>query len=129
MQTYIAVLLGGAIGSGLRFWLAGWVAHRFGNVFPWGVLCVNIIGCFVIGCFSTLTNTEGALLVSPLIRQLVMIGILGGFTTFSSFSLETLRLAQDGEWLYAGANVLLSVALCLLAVWMGHLFASAINHR
>ena len=127
MLTYLWVAIGGAIGSVGRYWLSGFVAERFGPTFPWGTIIVNITGCFVIGFFNTTTGTEGLWLVSPAARTFFMVGICGGYTTFSAFSLQTLNLANDGEWLYAGANILFSVVLCLLGVWLGFLLASYFN--
>ena len=94
---------------------------------PWGTLIVNVTGSFVIGFFNTLTGPDGRLLVGGTARQFVMIGVCGGYTTFSSFSLQTLSLAQEGEWLQAGGNILLSVVLCLVAVWLGHILAASLN--
>jgi CrcB protein len=127
MLDYIFVALGGALGSVSRYWLSGLVANRFGSTFPWGTIIVNVTGCFIIGFFNTATGTEGRWLVPPSARIFFMIGICGGYTTFSSFSLQTLNLANDGEWLYAGANILFSVALCLLGVWLGFLLANHLN--
>jgi CrcB protein len=124
---YLWVAIGGAVGSVGRFWLSGLVANLFGSTFPWGPIIVNVTGCFVIGFFNTLTGTEGRWLVSPAARTFFMIGICGGYTTFSSFSLQTLNLVNDGEWLYAGANILFSVALCLAGVWLGHALAFYLN--
>lgn len=123
MVTYFWIMLGGALGTGARFWASGVVAERFGEVFPLGTLLVNISGSFVIGFFAGLTDPAGPYLVSPRIRQFVMIGICGGYTTFSSFSLQTLELAREGDWLRAGLNSLLSLACCLLAVWLGRALA------
>ena len=92
-----------------------------------GTLLANVTGSFVIGFVATLTDPGGRLLMSVTARQFVMLGVLGGYTTFSSFSLQTLNLARDGEWLYASANVVLSVVLCLLAVWFGEVIARMIN--
>ena len=122
-------MLGGAFGSGLRMWLSNWMAVRYGETFPVGTIVVNVIGCFVIGLFASVTGPDGMVLASPLTRQFVMIGILGGFTTFSSFSLQTLTLVTAGEWGRAGWNVFLSVALCLFAVWLGHTIAAVLNNR
>ena len=127
MMSYLWIAIGGAIGSVGRFWLSGLIANRFGATFPWGTIIVNVTGCLVIGFFNTLTGTEGRWLVSPTTRTFFMIGICGGYTTFSSFSLQTLNLANDGEWLYAGANILYSVALCLAGVWLGHALAVYLN--
>ena len=127
MIAYFWVALGGALGSVSRYWLSGLVANRIGSTFPWGTIIVNVTGCFVIGFFNAATGTEGRWLLSPTARTFFMIGICGGYTTFSSFSLQTLNLANDGEWLYAGANILFSVVLCLLGVWLGHALAAYVN--
>ena len=126
-QVYVAVTLGSALGGLARYAMSGAVASAFGETFPWGTLMVNILGSFVIGFFATLTATDGRLFVSPTTRQFVMAGLCGGFTTFSSFSLQTLNLMRDDEWLAAGGNIAGSVALCLIAVWIGHIAAAAIN--
>ena len=127
MLSYLWIAIGGALGSVARFWLSGFVAARFGETFPFGTLLVNISGSFVIGFFATLTGPDGRLLASPSWRQFVMIGLCGGYTTFSSFSLQTLTLAQDGEWLYASLNIVFSVVCCLVAVWLGHLAAVVLS--
>jgi CrcB protein len=127
MLNTLTIALGGALGSVMRYWFSGLIARVWGETFPWGTIIVNITGCFIIGLFFTVTGSEGRLLVAPIWRQFFMIGICGGYTTFSSFSLQTLNLANDGQWLRAGANVLLSVALCLVAVWLGHVLALQIN--
>ncbi len=127
LQTYLWVMLGSALGGGGRYWFSGVVARMFGETFPWGTLLVNVSGSLVIGFFNTITGPDGRLLVATTARQFVMIGLCGGYTTFSSFSLQTLNLARDGEWLRAGGNVVLSVVLCLVAVWVGHLAAASIN--
>lgn len=119
IQTYLAVMAGGALGVAARLFLSNWFAVQVGETFPWGTIVVNISGCFVIGLFTGLTGPDGAFLASPLTRQVVTIGVLGGFTTFSSFSLQTISLLSDGEWLYALANVALSLVLCLLGTWGG----------
>ena len=126
MKLYAAVLLGGAIGSALRYAMSTWIAEAAQSTFPWGTLAVNVIGSFVIGFFTALTGPDGSLLVSPVARAFVTIGILGGFTTFSSFSLQTMLLVQDGQWFSAAGNVLSSVALCLLAVAGGIALANAL---
>lgn len=127
MSLYIWVTIGSGLGGLARFALSGWIAHRFGETFPWGTLLVNVIGCFIIGFFSTLTDPEGRFLVGSSARHFVMTGILGGFTTFSSFSLQTLKLAQEGDWLRAAGNVSASLVLCLVAVWLGHLSAAFLS--
>ena len=127
---YLVVGLGGALGSMLRFGLGGWIdaaATRGGPIFPWGTVCVNVTGCFIIGFIATISAVDGRVFLSPLLRQFIMIGILGGYTTFSSFSLQTLALAQGGQWWAAAGNVLLSVVLCLIGVWLGALLAGSLN--
>jgi CrcB protein len=127
MLAYVWVALGGALGTTARYWLSGVVARSVGETFPWGTMVINISGSFVIGFFGALTGPDGRWFVGSNARQFVMIGICGGYTTFSSFSLQTLNLANDGEWVRAGANIGLSVALCLIAVWVGVALASLIN--
>ncbi len=127
MFTPLLVALGGAIGAVSRYWLNGLIANAVGQTFPWGTLAINVTGSFIIGFFATLTGPEGRFLVPGEWRMFFMTGVCGGYTTFSSFSLQTLTLAQDGEWLWAGANILLSVALCLFAVWLGHSGAILLN--
>jgi CrcB protein len=127
MLAYLWVAIGGALGSVMRFGLNGLISARFGETFPWGTLVINVTGSFLIGIFAAFSDPDGRTLISPGARQFLMVGICGGYTTFSSFSLQTLRLAQDGEWLYAGGNVILSVVLCLVAVWLGYLLGSMFN--
>jgi CrcB protein len=124
---YLAVAAGGALGTVARYFLSGVVANAFGQTFPWGTLIINVTGSFVIGFFSTLTGPDGRYLVSGITRQFVMVGLCGGYTTFSSFSLQTLNLMNDGEWLYATGNVAGSVVLCMLFVWLGAISAAALN--
>src|SRR5207249_11070371 len=101
MFSYFVVAIGGALGTVGRFWLSGAIAQRFGETFPAGTLIVNISGSFIIGFFAALTGPDGRIWSSPSFRQFFMIGMLGGYTTFSSFTLQTLALARDGEWLFA----------------------------
>ena len=129
MFSYLMVAMGGAIGSVSRFWLSGAVAQKFGETFPAGTLLVNISGSLVIGFFAAITGPDGRIWASPSFRQFFLIGVLGGYTTFSSFSLQTLALARDGEWLFATLNATGSFVLCLLAVWAGDYFAMLVNHR
>ena len=127
MLVYLAVAVGGAIGTVLRYALSGLIAVRFGETFPWGTLIVNVTGSFVIGFFAALTGPDSRFLVGGTARQFVMVGICGGYTTFSSFSIQTLNLMRDGEWMYAGGNVVGSVVLCLVFVWLGSMAAAAFN--
>jgi fluoride exporter len=126
MIAYLWIAIGGALGSVGRFWLNGVVSRHFGETFPWGTMLINVTGSFVIGVIGALASPEGRM-DSPsraFATQFLMIGICGGYTTFSSFSWQTLRLMQDREWLYAGGNVILSVTLCMVAVWLGYLLGS-----
>jgi fluoride exporter len=127
MISYIWIALGGALGTTARYWLSGVVARSIGETFPWGTLVINVTGSFVIGFFGALTGPDGRLFVGSTARQFVMIGMCGGYTTFSSFSLQTLNLMNDGEWFRAGANIGLSVLLCMIAVWAGVVLAGLIN--
>ena len=127
MWNALWIFVGGGLGSLARWGFSGWIAHTIGETFPWGTLLVNISGSFVIGLFATLTGPDGRWLVPGSFRQFFMLGICGGYTTFSSFSLQTLTLAEDGQWFKATANSVLSLVLCLLGVWLGHLLATAIN--
>jgi CrcB protein len=129
-QQYLVIGLGGALGSMLRFGVGSLIdtaVQKTGYIFPWGTIVVNITGCFVIGFVFTISTSEGRMMLSPLTRNFITIGILGGYTTFSSFSWQTLSLAQDGQWWSAAANVLLSVVLCLVGVWLGAMFAGSLN--
>ena len=129
MFAYLWVALGGALGSVARFWVNGLISEKFGATFPWGTLVIKVLGSFIIGVIGALAIPEGRL--DPPSRvfatQFVMIGVCGGYTTFSSFSLQTLNLLREREFLYAGGNVVLSVALCMVAVWLGWLLGSLFN--
>ena len=127
MITYLWIAIGSALGGIGRYACSGLVARLFGETFPLGTLLINVLGSFVIGFFATLTGPNGRYLVPGDVRQFVMVGICGGYTTFSSFSLQTLSLAQDGEFVRAGLNIGASVVLCLLAVWLGYVAAAALN--
>ena len=124
---YFWVAIGGAIGSIARFWCSGVAAKLIGETFPWGTLIVNVVGSFIIGFAATAMGPDGRMFFGGTARQFVMTGFCGGYTTFSSFSLQTLNLMNDGQWLYAFGNVGLSVALCFLSVWLGHISAVNLN--
>ena len=124
MLTYLLVAVGGAIGSIARLWLGVQVGLLTGLKFPWGTIVVNILGSVVIGFFATLTGPNGRVPAPIEAQAFVMIGLCGGFTTFSAFSLQTLELARNGQLLLAGANIGLSVVLCLVAVAIGHWLAA-----
>ena len=129
MESYLWVAIGGALGTAGRYWLSGLVARLIGETFPWGTLVVNVSGSFVIGILAALTAPEGKMTPQSRVfaTQLLVTGICGGYTTFSSFSLQTLNLLRDREWFYAGGNVLLSVILCTIAVWLGYVIGSMLN--
>lgn len=126
-MDYVWVGVGSALGGVGRHWLSGWIAGHFGERFPLGTLCVNVTGSFIIGFLAAFMMPEGRWLLGRSPRLFLMVGVLGGYTTFSSFSLQTLNLAREGEWLYAGANAAGSLVLCLVGVWLGHLAGEALN--
>ena len=127
IAEYIWIAIGSALGGMGRYFFSGVAARLIGETFPWGTLIVNVVGSFVIGFFATLTGPDGRVFVGTNARQFVLVGFCGGYTTFSSFSLQTLSLMQDGEWAYAGFNIAVSVALCLAAVWAGYALAVSLN--
>ncbi|MEJ0025349.1 MAG: fluoride efflux transporter CrcB [Rhizomicrobium sp.] len=122
----IYVMIGGALGSLARY-LVSVLALPVSRDLPWGTIGINIAGSFVIGFFGTLTLAQGRFPVSENMRLFVMVGVCGGFTTFSSFSLQTLDLLRGGAVVRAGLNIVLSVALCVAAVAMGHFLAAGLN--
>jgi CrcB protein len=125
-QTCLIVMLGGALGTLARY-VVSVVAMPISGAFPWGTVLTNVTGCFIIGFFGTLTLAHGRFPVSENVRLFVMIGMCGGYTTFSSFSLQTLDLLRAGAVTRAMMNVALSVALCVCAVGLGHLAAAHFN--
>lgn len=124
--TCLFVILGGALGTLARY-LISVAAAPFSESLPWGTISINIVGSFVIGFFGTLTLAHGRFPVSENARLFVMVGLCGGFTTFSSFSLQTLDLMRNGAMARAAINVVASVALCVAAVAAGHLLAAHFN--
>lgn len=110
-----------------RYACAAWAAAQFGEAFPFGTLLVNIVGSFIIGLVAGLSGPESRFLIMPEARHFLMAGFCGGFTTFSAFSLQTLSLVRQGALVPAGANIISSVFLCLLATWLGFQLASFIN--
>jgi CrcB protein len=127
MINYLWVGLGGAFGSVARVWMAELIARYCGSWLPFGTLLVNITGSFLIGFLATGVGPEGRWMASAYGRSFLMAGICGGYTTFSSFSLQTLVLAREGSWMRAGLNVILSFALCLIAVWCGHMAGATLQ--
>jgi CrcB protein len=122
MRLYILIALGGAIGTVLRYF----IGTHVGGAFPWGTLLINVAGSFVIGFVATVA-AEGRWIGGTEGRLFFTVGLCGGFTTFSAFSLQTFNLAREGEWIRAGAYVAGSVVLCLVAVGLGHLLANVVN--
>jgi CrcB protein len=125
--SYISVALGSVVGGVARFLVSVLFISQLGIGFPLSTLFVNVTGSFIIGFYSALTGPDGRLLASPRQRQFVMVGICGGYTTFSAFSLETLRLVQSGHLHRALLNIGISVVGWLMAVWIGHALATRIN--
>jgi len=125
ISQYLAVGAGGAVGAILRYWLGLRVNGIMGSAFPWSTLAVNLIGSLLVGVCMVLIAGKTA--GSELWRLGLMVGLLGGFTTFSAFSLQTLDLMQQQALLKAGGNVVLSVAGCLLGTWLGFLLGQAVK--
>ena len=117
MTKYLLVAFGGALGSMLRFWAGGYVSSRLGTRFPYGTFVINITASFLIGLIMTILAERAHW--SPNWRYLIPIGFLGGYSTFSSFEYETFRVFQDGEFLIAGINIVFSVAVGFVSVWLG----------
>lgn len=128
MNLYLWVTLGSAIGGCLRYALSREMLPQHSASFPWSTILINVIGSFVIGFFGTLTVAGSRFQVPDSVRIFVMIGLCGGFTTFSAFSMQTFDLLRTGAWGKALFNVGLSVLLCLGAVALGHLVAQQGSH-
>lgn len=118
MQKTILIALAGLIGTLLRYWLSGYVARQYGETFPWGTMAVNLIGCLAAGV--VFYATEERFLINPTLRTVILIGLLGGFTTFSSYGLQTFTLLRDGEFVLASLNIVASNVLGLFMVWAGY---------
>ena len=125
--AYLWIALGSGLGGVARYWCSGLIADRVGVLFPWGTLTVNVAGSFMIGVAAALTGPDGRLFGHPHAQHFVIIGFCGGYTTFSTFSLQTLALIRDGNWLLAGVNIALSVIACVAAVILGHWVASTLT--
>ncbi|MFL5280189.1 MAG: fluoride efflux transporter CrcB [Rhodopila sp.] len=119
MLAWLAVAVGGALGSVARFWMTGVMTALTGPQFPWGTLLINVLGSFIIGLVAGFTLTPARVAMHPDLRIFLMTGFCGGFTTFSAFSLQTLELMQAGELVQALGYVLGSVALCVLGTFGG----------
>ena len=127
--NYVAVMAGGAAGVGLRMFISNWSADHFGSAFPWGTLLANVSGCLIIGLFTGLTGPDGVVMTSPMLRQVAAIGVLGWFTTYSSFSLQTIHLLAEGEVLYGLGNIFLTLLLCLGGTWIGLALAGTLQGK
>ena len=124
MIRLLLVGFGGFVGTLARYWLSGLIARRYGETFPFGTLIVNALGCFLIGFLFYIFYERT--LTAPTARTVVLIGLLGGFTTFSSYGLQTFTLLRDGEVFLALANIAASNVICLVLVWVGYALAKAI---
>ena len=124
MQKTIFIALAGLAGTLIRYWLSGFVARQYGETFPWGTLAVNLIGSFLAGAIYYLA--EERFLISPPVRTIIFIGLLGGFTTFSSYGLQTFTLLRDGEIGLATLNIAVSNVLGLFMVWAGYVVFKAL---
>jgi CrcB protein len=118
LEGLVWVILGSAIGGPARYFVSGLVGRHIGETFPWGTMVINVSGAFVIGLFAA--AAIGGTLPTPAAWQFAVTGFLGSYTTVSSFSLQTLALVRDGQFLRAGGNVILSLILCLSAVTLGY---------
>ena len=124
MQKTIFIAVAGLLGTLARYWLSGVVARQYGETFPWGTMAVNLVGCFLAGAVFYLADER--FLLSPTLRTIILIGFLGGLTTFSSYGLQTFTLLRDGELAIAMLNVVGSNVLGLLMVWTGYVVCRAL---
>jgi CrcB protein len=126
-STALVVALGSALGGVARVWGTVLVTRVAGDALPWGTLAVNLLGSLLIGLVAGLSGPEGRWMAHPLTKQFFLLGLFGGFTTFSAFSLQTVNLLRDGDVAKAAVYVGASAALCVLAAWLGHLLALAVQ--
>jgi fluoride exporter len=119
MLATILVFIGGALGSIWRFWWSGWVAERFGEIFPFGTLAVNVVASALLGLVSGLLLRLGATETATALQQLISVGVCGGLSTFSSFSLQTWNLLMERRWIAAIANIIVSTAVCFASIALG----------
>lgn len=121
LPQFFAIMLGGALGAALRYLVSNGIYSVLGRDFPYGTLAVNVLGSFLMGVFSVILLEHKE--VDPLLKLAILVGFLGAFTTFSTFSMETLALINEGDLSYAFLNMLTSVTVCVFAVWLGMLIA------
>jgi CrcB protein len=119
LTKYLIVFIGAGFGGGFRYWFSSFVQKQFPPYFPWGTLAVNLIGSFILGMM--IFGLDEKELISPSLKLFIGIGFCGGFTTFSSFSLETFNLIRDAEFLFAGLNILANVVLTILGIYFAYL--------
>lgn len=127
LSGVIAIVVGSVLGGCARYFVSGVVARRLGETFPWGTMTINVTGAFLIGIFGALATHPGSVLAAPNPWRFAVTGFLGCYTTVSSFSLQTLTLARNGEPVHALGNVVFSVGLCLAAVSCGFLLADSLG--
>ena len=127
LSGVIAIVVGSVLGGCARYFISGAIARRLGETFPWGTMTINITGAFLIGIFGALATHPGSIFASPNPWLFAVTGFLGCYTTVSSFSLQTLTLARNGEPVHALGNVVFSVGLCLAAVSCGFLLADSLG--
>ena len=129
LKSIFIVSLIGALGCAVRVLISNYFFEKFGPAFPIGTLTVNVVGCFLIGFFAGLISSDGGIVVSPIISSAVTAGFLGGFTTFSSFALQTFDFLKEHQWGFATLNIVFSILLCIVAVGIGHSIALAVIKR
>lgn len=132
MSTYLmnlaAAVIGSAVGGTARYWVSGLTHRWLGERFPWGTLAVNVSGSVLVGILAALASGSSLLVSAVAAQKLLIVGVCGSYTTVSSFALQTLALARDGQWLAALGNIFASLGFCLLGVWLGlHLMAAALG--
>ncbi len=127
MQAVVLIAIGGAMGSVGRYYASRLIMELGGGIFPIGTMFVNVTGSMLIGFLAALSSPESRLFMSPQARMFLITGICGGYTTFSTFSLETFALVRDGQWAAASLNAAGSVILCIVAVWLGAAAANLVG--
>jgi CrcB protein len=127
LLAIVLIFFGGAVGSMWRYWWSGLIAQRFGGTFPFGTLAVNVAGSILIGVFAGLVTHVSDSMIAAALLQLLVVGVCGGLTTFSSFSLQTYNLIAEGRWLSALSNIIFSTGLCFGGVALGWQITQGVN--